>query len=75
MWRASPDAACSGLPLMPLDIAWAADMVIDVACGPMAYKTQILAHHFSRKPIVVFLRWNKKRVTGMISTKNVQYSM
>ena len=29
-------------------------MVIDVACGPMAYKTQILAYHLRRKPIVNF---------------------
>jgi hypothetical protein len=35
-------------------IAWAAAMVIDVACGPMAYKTQLLASLLRRKPIVVF---------------------
>jgi len=54
MRRTLPNAACSGLPLIPLDapagqvfvtFARAAFMVIDVACGPMAYKTQILAYH------------------------------
>jgi hypothetical protein len=35
-------------------IARAAAMVIDVACGPMAYKTQLLAYLLRRKPIVVF---------------------
>jgi hypothetical protein len=35
-------------------IAWAAAMVIDVACGPMAYKTQLVAYFLHRKPIVVF---------------------
>ena len=50
MRRSSPDAACSGLPFIPQDTTagrvfvllpgWrAAVMVIDVACGPMAYKT------------------------------------
>jgi hypothetical protein len=29
-------------------------MVINVACGPMAYKTQLLAKLLRRKPIVVF---------------------
>jgi hypothetical protein len=29
-------------------------MVIDVVCGPIAYKTQILAYHLRRKPIVDF---------------------
>jgi hypothetical protein len=29
-------------------------MVIKVACGPMAYKTQLLAYLLGRKPIVVF---------------------
>jgi len=48
--------ACSGLPLMTLDapagrvflrrITRAAAMVIDVVCGPMAYKTQLLAYHY-----------------------------
>ncbi len=35
-------------------IAWAAAMVINVACGPMAYITQLLAYLLRRKPIVVF---------------------
>ena len=36
-------------------IAWAvAAMLINVACGPLAYKTQILAYHLRRKPIVDF---------------------
>jgi hypothetical protein len=35
-------------------IAWAATMVINVACGPMAYKTQLLAYLLHRKPFVVF---------------------
>jgi hypothetical protein len=41
-------------------IAWAATMVIDVACGPMAYKTQLLAYLLHRKPIVVFCDGTKK---------------
>ncbi len=35
-------------------------MVIDVACGPMAYKTQLLAFLLRRKPIVVFCNGIKK---------------
>ena len=37
-------------------IVRAAAMVIDVACGPMAYKTQLSAYHYHlrRKPIVNF---------------------
>jgi hypothetical protein len=35
-------------------------MVIDVACELMACKTQILVHHFRRKPIVVFFDGTKK---------------
>ncbi len=35
-------------------------MVIDVACGPMAYKTQLLAYLLHRKPIVVFCDGTKK---------------
>ena len=35
-------------------------MVMDVACGPMAYKTQILAYHSRRKPIVDFCDGTKK---------------
>jgi hypothetical protein len=35
-------------------IARAAAMVINVACGSMAYKTQLLAYLLHRKPIVVF---------------------
>jgi hypothetical protein len=35
-------------------------MVIDVACGPMAYKTQLVAYLFHRKPIVVFGSGMKK---------------
>ena len=55
-------------------IATAAAMVIDVACGPMAYKTQIFAYHFVENQLLIFaIEWN--RVTRMISTKNVQYSM
>jgi hypothetical protein len=49
-------------------------MVIDVVCGPIAYKTQILAYHLRRKPIVDFAM-EQKGVTWMISTKNVQYSV
>jgi len=41
-------------------IAWAAVMVIDVACGPMAYRTQLLAYLLCRKPIVVFCGGMKK---------------
>ncbi len=35
-------------------------MVIDIACGPMAYKTQLLAYLLHRKPIVVFCNGMKK---------------
>jgi hypothetical protein len=55
-------------------ITQAAAMVIDVACGPMAYKTQLLAYLLHRKPIDVFAM-DRKRVTWMILTKNVKYSM
>jgi hypothetical protein len=49
-----------------LRIAWAAGMVINVACGPMAYKTQLLAQYqLCRKQILVFFM-------EMISTKNVK---
>jgi hypothetical protein len=42
-------------------IAQAAAMVINVACGPMAYKTQLLAYLIYRKPVVVFCNLMKKR--------------
>jgi hypothetical protein len=69
--RALPDAACSGLPLMPLDAAAGQvfvmyclgsypTMVIIVACGPMAYKAQILAYHLRKKPMVDFCGGTKK---------------
>jgi hypothetical protein len=35
-------------------------MVMDFACGPMANKTQILAYHSRRKPIVDFCVGTKK---------------
>jgi hypothetical protein len=35
-------------------------MVIDVACGLIAYKTQLLAYLLRRKPIVVFCDGMKK---------------
>jgi hypothetical protein len=41
-------------------IARAAAMVNNVACGPMAYKTQLLAYILRRKPIVVFCNGMKK---------------
>jgi hypothetical protein len=41
-------------------ITRAAAMVMDVACGPMVYKTQILAYHSRRKPIVDFCNGTKK---------------
>ena len=40
----------------------------------MAYKIQLLAYHFRRKPIVVFPT-EQKEVIWLISAKNVQYSM
>ena len=45
MLRASPDATGRHCRVSVCDvcIARAAAMVIDVACGPMAYKTQLLA--------------------------------
>jgi hypothetical protein len=41
-------------------------MVIDVACGPMAYKTQLLAYLSCRKLIVVFCNGMKKSDLGDI---------
>jgi hypothetical protein len=41
-------------------IAQAAAMVINVACGPIAYRTQLLAHLLRRNPIVVFCDGMKK---------------
>ena len=41
----------------------AAAMVIDVACGPMAYKTQVLAYHLHNTNCW-FLRWNEKEWLG-----------
>jgi len=41
-------------------IAWVAAMVINVACGLMAYKTQLLAYLLHRKSIVVFCNGMKK---------------
>ena len=35
-------------------------MVIDVACGPIAYKTEVLACHLRRTPIVDFWDGAKK---------------
>jgi hypothetical protein len=52
-WTLLPDE-CLGR------IIRAAAMVIDVACGPMAYKTQLLAFLLRRKPIVVFCNGIKK---------------
>ncbi len=40
--------------------ARAAAMVINVACGPVTYKTQLLAYLLCRKPIVVFCNEMKK---------------
>ena len=61
--RASPDAICHWTPL-PGEclrlIPRAAAMVIDVACGPMAYKTQVLAYHLRIIPIVDFCDGTKK---------------
>jgi hypothetical protein len=36
-------------------IARVAAMVINVACGPMACKTQLLVYLLHRKPIVIFV--------------------
>jgi hypothetical protein len=52
-WTSLPSECLQG-------IAWAAAMVIDVACGPMAYKIQLLAYLLHRKPIVVFCNGMKK---------------
>ena len=41
-------------------ITQAAAMVIDVVRGPIAYKTQNLAYHLRRKPIVDFCDGRKK---------------
>jgi hypothetical protein len=50
-------------------------MVIDVACGPMAYKTQLLAYTTYVENQLLFFAMERTRVTLMISMKNVQYSM
>ena len=64
MRRILPNAACSGLPLMPLDAPAGrvfatyfpgAAMVIDVVCGPMAYKTQLLAYHYVENQLLIFV--------------------
>jgi hypothetical protein len=71
MWRILPNTACSqGFPrchwtLLPGEcllqcIARAAAMVINVACGPMAYKTQLLPYLLHRKPIIIFCDGMKK---------------
>jgi hypothetical protein len=61
MLRASPDATgrCCQVSVCNF-IARAAAMVIDVACGPMAYNTQLLAYFLRRKPIVLFCDGMKK---------------
>jgi hypothetical protein len=53
---------------------WVAVMVINVACGPMAYKTQLLAYLLRRKPIMFFCDEMKKSDSDDID-KDVQYSM
>jgi hypothetical protein len=50
-------------------IARTAAMVINVACGPMAYKTQLLAQLLCRKPIVVFCDGTKKSDLDNINNK------
>ncbi len=44
-------------------IAQVATMIINVACGSMAYKTQLLVYLLHRKPSV-FLQWNEKEWRG-----------
>jgi hypothetical protein len=50
--------------LLPGECLWriarVAAMVINVACGPIAYKTQLLAYLLHRKPNVVFCNGTKK---------------
>jgi hypothetical protein len=41
-------------------IAQVATLVINVACGPIVYKIQLLAYLLCRKPIVVFCGGMKK---------------
>ena len=83
MRRALPDAACSGLPPMPLDATSGRVFATyhpngchlhQCCCACIAYKTQLLACHIRRKPIVVFrlngrkwLRWYWQRMF------NIQY--
>jgi hypothetical protein len=55
-------------------IARAAAVVIDVGCGPMAYKTQLSAYLLHKKPIDVFCNGMKKSDSDDL-TKNVQYTM
>jgi hypothetical protein len=52
-WTLLPGECLSRIP-------WAAAVVIDVACGLMAYKTQLLAYLLHRKQIVVFCNGMKK---------------
>jgi hypothetical protein len=47
-------------------------MVINVACGPMAYKTQLLAYLLRRNEIVVFCNGMKKSDSDGI---NKEYSI
>jgi hypothetical protein len=58
-----------------LRITRVAAMVINVACGLMAYKTQLLAYLLHEKKQISFFVMELKRVTWMILAKNDQYSM
>ena len=73
MWHAQ------SFPRLPGECSWritrATVMVIDVACGPMAYKTQLLAYTTYVENQLLFFAMERTRVTLMISMKNVQYSM
>ncbi len=56
-------------------IAQAAAMVINVACGLMAYKTQLLAYLLCRKPIIVFWDGMEKSDLGDINNECSIFNM
>ena len=56
-------------------IARAAAMVIDVACEPIAYKTQLLDNLLCRKLIVVFCDEMKKSDLDDINNKSSIFNM
>jgi hypothetical protein len=56
-------------------IAWAAAMVTDVACGTMAYKTQLLAYLLHRNQLLFFCNGMKKSDLDDIDEKCSIFNM